>query len=299
MRIGLHPRTRREFLAGLAGSALAPLEARTGIYNPQLATQTRIWLPLPQDLEPVFAGIRQAGYRRIDLAPEFLHPSRRGETLRLVSRHQLEIAAACAAGDRDEVLEIARAAKDAGARLLAVAAAAGAQPSAADLDARAYQVNQLGGDLGRLGLRLLLQHGPGEMRDNARSWRFLVRHTETALVALSVDADCAAQAGLDPTVLLDEFSPRLASVYLRSRRNGLPLEEIGDGDPDMARIAAALRRFSYEGYLVVDLASDPQTRRQTLPMALSHTRWYMQEIFGTRPGGRPVDMGPHVRTQRF
>ena len=299
MRIGFPPRTRRELLAGLAGCALAPLEARTGIYNPQLAVHTRIWLPLQQDLEPVFAGIRQAGYRRVDLMPEFLQPGRRAETLRLVHAYQFEIAAACAAGSRDQVMETARAACDGKARFLAVAAAAGARPADRDLEARAYQLNQLGGDVGRLGLRLLLQHGFEEMRDDARSWRFLAGRTETALVSLCVDAGCASLAGIDPGVLLEESASRLASVYLRSRRGGVPLEEVGDGDPDMARIAATLRRISYDGLLVVDLESDPQTRRQSLPMALSHTRWYMQEIFGTRPGARPVDMGPHVRTQRF
>jgi hypothetical protein len=47
---------------------------------------------------------------------------------------------------------------------------------------------------------------------------------------------------------------------------------------------------------VIELLHDRDTKRQySLATDLSLSRWYAQEMFGSRPGGRPVDMGPHVR----
>jgi sugar phosphate isomerase/epimerase len=41
---------------------------------------------------------------------------------------------------------------------------------------------------------------------------------------------------------------------LRNSRNRVSLEELGDGDIDLARMARFLQQMSYEGLLVVALA---------------------------------------------
>ena len=73
-------------------------------------------------------------------------------------------------------------------------------------------------------------------------------------------------------------------------------ELLRDGDINMPEIARLLRQMFYDGFLVVELLHDKDTRRQ-YPLAtdLSLSRWYMQEVFAARPGSAPVDMGPHVR----
>lgn len=64
----------------------------------------------------------------------------------------------------------------------------------------------------------------------------------------------------------------------------------------MLDIARFLRQMSFDGFLVVELLHNQSTpRRYPLATDLSLSRWYMQEVFGTRPGSLPVDMGPHVR----
>jgi sugar phosphate isomerase/epimerase len=55
-------------------------------------------------------------------------------------------------------------------------------------------------------------------------------------------------------------------------------------------------QMQYDGMLVVELVP-PESRKQEYSLAtdLSLSRWYAQEVFGSRPGFAPVDMGPHVR----
>ena len=86
---------------------------------------------------------------------------------------------------------------------------------------------------------------------------------------------------------------------MRNPRGGVSQQVLREGDIDMVPVARFLRQSSYDGYLVVDLSANPQTpRRYTPTEALSFSRWYMQQVFGMRPGAPPVDMGPHVRERK-
>jgi len=268
MTYGIRPRTRRDFLAGLAGSALAPLEARTSIYRPQLAAQTTVWLPLPDNLEPIFSGIRRAGYSRVVLTPEFTWPVMRPSLVSLLHRYQLEPTIVQLTGDVQAQYEAARLLHVVGA--LYVEVIPPPQGSALHLQAAEFE---------RLGLRLLLREG-----------------SDTAC-GTWLDVEALAHGGRDPAAAIDHASATLDAVTLRSRLHGELQEEVGSGEPDMMRIADMLRRIRYDGLLVVDLPVLP-ARTQTICMALSHSRWYLQEVFGEVPGAAPVDLGPHVRTRR-
>jgi hypothetical protein len=83
---------------------------------------------------------------------------------------------------------------------------------------------------------------------------------------------------------------------LRNPSNGRDQELFRDGDIDVAQVARALRQMQYDSLLVIELVADRETKRQyALATDLSFSPWYAQEMFGSRPGSRPVDMGPHVR----
>jgi sugar phosphate isomerase/epimerase len=102
---------------------------------------------------------------------------------------------------------------------------------------------------------------------------------------------------VDPLLLVREAGERLESLHVRNSRKGIELEEVADGDINVPAIARALRQMFYDGFLVVELVYDKETQRtHPLPVALSRSRYYMQKVFGTRPGNPPVNMGPHVRT---
>jgi sugar phosphate isomerase/epimerase len=288
------PCTRRAVLAGLAGSALAPLGARTGMYQPLLAAQTSVWLPLTSGPEPALAGMARAGYERVVLDAAFTTPDVAAVTRAALRQHRLTPAMVALDVAWEAMAEAARPWKDAGATAVEVRPAVAAD---ARLEADARRLNQLGNDLERLGLRLIVRSTAATLARDAHAWGVLVRNTEAPIVRLAIDVGAALEAAAAPRALIDAASPRLDAVVLRSRRGGRDLEEIGEGQPDMPRLATALRRMLYDGYLVVDLPPGVH-RTQTVAMTLAHSRWYVHQVFGMRPGATPVDMGPHVRTHR-
>jgi sugar phosphate isomerase/epimerase len=168
--------------------------------------------------------------------------------------------------------------------------------SSAELDTETYHLNRMGDEIAAAGLDLMVHNHEAEMRDNARAWRYLLAHTEPKLVSFCLDVDWAFRAGLSPVSLIDSAGFRLRALDLRNPRDGQDQELFRDGDIDMAQIARLLRQTQYDGLLVIELMDDRDTsRRYSLATDLSLSRWYAQEIFGSRPGSRPVDMGPHVR----
>ena len=313
------PHTRREMLFGFAGAALASAQPRNRLYNPQLAAHTSIWsveaqtrnLPLPEILEEAFTVTRRAGYKRVELVSEFLDPRFRKRTLALLEGHGLEPAILFAAGplyDRDaaessrrQILELAGSVAAHGATFVNFSLSArpqGLSKTTDDLDMESYQLNRMGEDLHRFGIDLMVHHDFTQMQDDARQWRYLLAHTETDLVCFCLDVDWVARAGISPVVLIDTAGPRLRSIHLRNPRNGVDQELLRDGDIDLGQIARLLRKMAYDGFLVVELLTHPQTERQySLTNDLGLSRWYMQQVFGARPGSPPVDMGPHVRVR--
>jgi sugar phosphate isomerase/epimerase len=309
--------TRRELLFGLAGAALAFPKARNSMYNPELAAHTSVWLeeaerrhiPIAEILDEALTGTRDAGYGRIELVSEFLNPELKNRTLRLLERRKLEPSIVYASGplyeraagenSRRQIKETAWLMMGHGTRFLNFSPAPKpneAPKTAMELETEAYQLNRMGQELGQAGLDLLVHHDQAEMRENAREWRYLLAHTEAGLVSFCLDIDCVARAGIRPVSLMDTAGGRLRSLHLRNPKNGVNQELLREGDINMFDIARFLRQMSFDGFLVVELLHDQSTpRRYPLATDLSLSRWYMQEVFGTRPGNPPVDMGPHVR----
>src|SRR5215475_6943672 len=90
--------TRRELLLGLAGAALASAKVRNGIYNPEIAAHTSIWLaeaerrkrPLADILDEALSATHAAGYRRVELTSDFVAGGVKDRIFRLLERNRLE-----------------------------------------------------------------------------------------------------------------------------------------------------------------------------------------------------------------
>ncbi|MBZ5578453.1 MAG: hypothetical protein LAP40_17965 [Acidobacteriia bacterium] len=312
--------TRRELLFGMAGAALAVSQTRNQIYNPRLLGHTSIWLReavfrnrrLDEMAEEAFDSMQRAGYRRVELASEFLAPGLRNRTLVLLRKQKLQAAIVDASGPlyerreaeatRAQVLEMAGLMEgwDTGFLNFSPAGRPDRRPkTASELETQAYQLNRMGQDLRQTGMGLMVHHDLAEMQDNAREWRYTRANTETGLVSFCLDVDSVTRAGLRPVPLMDEAGARLRNLHLRNPRGGVDQEFLREGDINMVEIARFLRRMSYDGFLTVELSYDRDTQRQhSLTEDLSRSRWYMQDIFGSRPGSAPVDMGPHVRERK-
>jgi inosose dehydratase len=309
--------SRREMLLGLAGAAAASAKPRNSIYRPQIAAHTSIWVgeaavrkvAVTDILDDALIGTKNAGYGRVELAADFLNTELRPRTLSLLRKNGLAPSIvdtsgvlfdrAAAADSRRQINELSWLMMGRGTEFvnLMLAPKPNREPkSDAELDAEAYAMNQIGEDLLKDDLQLMLHHDQGMMQDNARVWRYLVAHTEPKLVSLCIDVDWVQRSGLVPLSLLDTAGPRLRCVHLRNPKRGVDQELLRDGDIDMTGIARYLRQMQYDGFLVVELLHSKDTNRQyTLSSDLSLSRWYVQEVFGSHQGGTPVDLGPHVR----
>ncbi|HEY1335978.1 MAG TPA: TIM barrel protein [Bryobacteraceae bacterium] len=316
-RLSVTP-TRRQVLFGMTGAALAYSQPRNRIYSPLLAAHTNLWVMeaalrnvrLASVLDEAFNSIQRAGYGRVELVSDFLAPDLRNRTIESLRTHKLQPAIVSAGGplyertaaedSREQVLEIAQVMNGWDTRWIDYHPAAKPGPkTTAELETQAYQLNRMGQELTKTGVGLVVGHNLPEMETDAREWRYTVAHTETGLVGFCLDVECAVRGGAHPLALMDTAGSRLRSLQLRNPKNGFNQELLRDGDIDMVPIARFLRQSSYDGYLVVDLLRDPYTKREyPISEALSLSRWYMQEIFGSRPGSPPVDMGPHVRERR-
>lgn len=312
--------TRRQMLFGMAGAALAYPQRRNRIYNPIIAAHTSLWLAeaalrnvrLGAVLDEAFTSIRRAGYSRVELTSDFLAPELKTRTLESLHAHKLQPAILFDTGAlwepsvaeeiRGRILETARLLSRWDMRFVDFHPADkpdGTAKTAEELETQAYQLNRMGHELMSIGVGLIAGHHLSEMRDDAREWRFTLEHTETGVVTFCFDPDWAVRAGMRPLTILDTVGSRLRNVQLRNPLSGISQEVLRAGDIDMVPVARFLRQNLYDGYLVVDLSANPQApRKYTLTEALSRSRWYMQEVFGTRPGAPPVDMGPHVRERK-
>jgi len=320
MKLASVVHTRRQLLFGMAGAALAYSQPRNRIYNPQLAAHMSLWLEeaelrnqhLGDILDEAFLGTSHAGFRRVELTSDFLSPDLRARTLRMLGRTKLQPAIlfttgslyerAAADASRAQVLDVARLMDGFDTRFVNFSPASrpdGQPKTAEELDTQAYQLNRMGQDLTQVGMGLMVHHLPDAMEDNAREWRYTLAHTETGLVSFCLDVDWVTRAGLNPLALMDTASARLRNLHLRNPRMGVYQELLRDGDINMFAISRFLRDSSYDGFLTVELLYDKNTKRQyPVTEALSLSRWYMQEVFGSRPGNPPVDMGPHVRERK-
>ncbi|MBI3683012.1 MAG: TIM barrel protein [Acidobacteria bacterium] len=289
---------RRTFAAGVAGGFAAGAKTQ---YAPTIAAQAYVWTqslsrqkkPLAEGLEEIFGALARAGYHSLELTSNFFTPDLAGRTIALLERHKLRLPVVYNGGVMhqpdgarttiEKTLEIAGRLKPLG--ITAVNFNPAPKPDLeskndAELETEARAIGDLARQLRRHNLRLFLhQHAP-EMAGKAREWRYVLGRTDPKQVEVCLDVHWVLRGGQDPMTLLREAGPRLASLHLRNSRQGVWLEELTDGDIDYRLVAGYLRNIGFRGYLVVELAWDPETAiTRPLEENLRRSRIYAEKIF--------------------
>ncbi len=290
--------TRREILAAVAASPVAlPPKA----YNPKLATQTVIWaqqfaqrrIATADGLEEAFGAIHRAGYRRVELLNSWLVGEALAKTQELAKRYRIECPIAYNGGVMHEdaaaektiaaTLQVASSLQSVGGQIISFNPSPkpqGALKTDDELATQARNINLLGERLHARGMKLFVHHHDPEMKEGAREWRHLLRHTDPKLVWICMDADWVVRGGQDVLTLLKECQGRLGSMHLRNSRGNVWLESLDSGQVDYPAVAAFLRQTGFSGYLVVELYYAKETKvTRTVEENLRLSRLYAERTF--------------------
>ena len=246
-------------------------------------------------VDDILSTVSTAGYRAVELTSTYFPPDKTTESLALLDKHGLALPIAYIGGpmhdDRwhqthETTLAYADRLKP-HKGLEAISFNCDPKPKSvaktdAELVTEAQALDQLGADLKTRGLRLLVHAHAPEIADHAREWRYFFHHTNAANVGICLDTHWVYRGGENVMDILREAGTRIGDVHLRNSVNGVWLEELTDGDVDYKAIAAELKKLKYKGWLTVELAWDPQTKR-TRPLVedLKRSREYAERIFAT------------------
>lgn len=273
-------------------------------YAPKLSVEGYIWTQhFSSQKETLAAGEDEAlrdthlaGYKRIELASDFFKPAVREHTRELLAKFNLSPESVYAGTTLHEVqaaetsiksvLELADFLMPLGTKVMITNPSPKPdkqRKSDDELKTQAHYINQLGGALQHRGMKLLLHHHTPELRDNAREWWFELQNTDPALVGCCMDVHWAYRGGQEVMPFLQKVGPRIESLHLRNSQHGIWMEEFGPGDVDYAKVARYLHQIDYRGFLVVELAYDPETViTRSLEEDLRRSRVYTEQVFGLK-----------------
>jgi inosose dehydratase len=287
--------TRRELLfAALAAAwpnAASDLSVESYIFLQYAERQKK---PLADVIPEALSISRKAGFKNIELSPYFFAGKLRDITLAALRAENLSMPSMYVGGAMHskvfadqtiaDALEYARMAKPFGCK--GIVNNPDPKPNDAaktyeELYAEADGLNRLGHALAAEGFDLRVHHHTPQLENNAREWRYILANTDPATVHICVDVDWAYEGGFDPVAFLREVGDRLREIHVRSARNKIWLEEVGDSDIDYRAVAAYLRAQNLHPLIVVELAYRQQTAvTRSLEEDLRRSRLYTERVFG-------------------
>jgi inosose dehydratase len=227
----------------------------------------------------------------MELMSHLFTPKLRGRTIATAKKHGITVPITYCGGPMHTVggaekttavvLEVAEVAAAAGTNAINLNPdPIGRAKTDDELSVQAANLNRLGEALGKRGQKLFVHHHNPEMADNAREWRYTLRHTDPAIVHLCVDTHWAYRGGQDWMAIVHEAGRRLASLHLRNSVNGVWSESFGPGDLDYNKLSDYLKREKLTPYLVVELAYEQKTpHTHTLEENLREGREYAERVF--------------------
>jgi inosose dehydratase len=144
------------------------------------------------------------------------------------------------------------------------------------------------------GMPLSYHHHMGTIVENEHDVDRLMAYSGDSL-GLLVDTGHCVFAGIDPTSLIEKYSPRINHVHMKDIRKPV-LEKVkqqdfsflnavlegvftvpGDGFIDYQQVAAALKQIDYSGWVVIEAEQDPA---KACPLEYSKKgRAHLQNVF--------------------
>jgi len=136
----------------------------------------------------------------------------------------------------------------------------GAEKTDDELKVQAEYLNKLGKGLRSLGMGFYIHNHTPEIVSNAREFRSYCDLTDPGFVNLCIDVHWVYRGGVDPFKLSEEYGDRIKAMHIRNSKDGIWMEDFGDGDIDYRAYRDLLEKFNYSGWLTVELAYEGQTK---------------------------------------
>ncbi|NCT11381.1 MAG: TIM barrel protein [Rhodobacterales bacterium] len=162
----------------------------------------------------------------------------------------------------------------------------GAVKSDAELRVQSRAVEALGHAMRARGAELLYHTHAPEMQAAAREFHHMLAATDPAALSLCLDVHWVWRGAGNSMVALEDiirlYGPRVSELHLRQSKGGVWDETIGDGDIDMASVAAMLAQQGVRPLLVIEHAYEDGTP-QTMPTVAAHAASvaYVARHFGS------------------
>jgi inosose dehydratase len=252
--------------------------------------------PLQDVIGQVLPMARAAGFRNIELNPEFFAPEMREAILSLLRSEGLLMPSLYVGGPMHETggadrtiataLELGNLCRPFGCKAIVNnpdPKHGEASKTDAELGVQAGSLNRMGSTLAQHGFDLRVHHHTPQLAENAREWRHILHHTDSEYVHICVDVDWAYEGGFEPIPFLQEVGNRLREIHVRSAKNKLWLEDLEDSDIDYRKVAEYLKEEGLAPLIVVELAYRPNTIvTRSLEEDLRLSRIYAERIFGVK-----------------
>ena len=149
----------------------------------------------------------------------------------------------------------------------------------AALENKAEQLNAMGRICREQGIRLAYHNHNPEFANGNAEIDGLAAATDGTLVDFLIDAGHAYLGGGNPAKFMLEHSGRIFGCHLKTFRNGDVKQQVplGQGDFDFQRLAAAVKKTNWTGWLITEEGGGPTPGNTG---ALASDRAYIRKMFG-------------------
>ena len=174
-----------------------------------------------------------------------------------------------------QILAIAEKAKAAGTRILVTNPnplrwGGPENKSDAQLKTQAAALEELGRQLGKIGMVLAYHNHDIELRNAAREFHHMMAGTDPKCVTLCLDAHWVYRgAGNFSVALFDVvklYGSRITELHLRQSKDGIWSETFGEGDIDYPLLAERLKDLGIKPHLVMEIAVEKGTPKTLDPV---------------------------------
>jgi len=265
-----------------------------------IATQMYVWgqvygkegKSVDENLDEVFGYIAEAGFDGVEGGLGLASSAEKAESLRqLLDKHSLRLPGLYHGGVyhvRDEAekmikdtLSLARFAAEIGCPAVNVnPAAIGREKTDDELKVQGEYLNKMGRTLKEIGMAFYIHNHTPAIANDARELRANCDNTDPELVGLCLDTHWVLRGGVEPLGLMRQYPNRIKSLHLRNSREGVWMEDFGDGDIDHGEMSKILKEIGYDGWLIVELAYEQKTQlTRSIQENSRRSREYVREVF--------------------